>query len=217
MNYYPHHIGDFRSGTVNMSRQARWIYRDLMDVYYDTEKPLPDDLDLLCDMVGVESDDERRIVERLLRFKFSKTDEGYRHERCDAEIAAYHQKAAQARKNGKAGGRPRKQPASDQKPSRFPAGSDPDAIGSQEQTGSKANQEPRTNNQETEELPPTPRKRGAGFDASSIDLPDWLDREDWQAWIADRKARKKPVTEEAPSGSCISSRPTAAKGTNLPT
>lgn len=49
---------------------------------------------------------------------------------------------------------------------------------------------------EEKQYPPTPRKRGDGFDASAIELPDWLDREDWQSWIADRKARKKPVTEE---------------------
>lgn len=161
MNYYPHHIGDFRSGTVNMSRQSRWIYRDMMDVYYDTEKPLPDDLDVLCDMIGVEADDERRIVERLLRFKFTKTEDGYRHERCEIEIAAYHHKAAQARANGKGGGRPRKQPGTNEKPSGFPSGSYPVPSSNQDETGSKANQEPITNNQEPiKDIPPTPRKRG---------------------------------------------------------
>lgn len=49
---------------------------------------------------------------------------------------------------------------------------------------------------EEKQHPPTPRKRGQGFDASAIELPDWLDREDWQSWVADRKARKKPITEE---------------------
>lgn len=46
------------------------------------------------------------------------------------------------------------------------------------------------------EHPPTPRKRGGSFDAAQIELPDWLDAEDWRAWVADRKARKKPVTED---------------------
>ena len=69
MHYYPFHIGDFRSGTVNMSRQARWIYRDMMDIYYDTEQPLPLDLDHLFDMLGAESVDEKSIVERHLKFK----------------------------------------------------------------------------------------------------------------------------------------------------
>lgn len=101
MNYYPFHIGDFRSGTINMSRQARWIYRDMMDVYYDSETPLPLDIDVLCDALGVEVSDERAIVERLLRFKFIKTEDGYRHDVCEQVIADYQAKAETAKANGK--------------------------------------------------------------------------------------------------------------------
>ncbi|ATQ77879.1 hypothetical protein CR152_27785 [Massilia violaceinigra] len=151
MNYYPFHIGDFRSGTVNMTRQARWIYRDMLDVYYDAEAPLTLDLDVLCDQIGAESDEERRIVERLLRFKFVKTEAGYTHEICERVIAEYHKKADTAKTNGKAGGRPRKATGNPKEPSGFPSGSDPVATGNQEQTGSQANQEPRTNNQEPEQ------------------------------------------------------------------
>jgi uncharacterized protein YdaU (DUF1376 family) len=151
MNYYPYHIGDFRSGTVNMNRQSRWIYRDMLDVYYDSEKPLTLDLDALCDEIGVESDDERRIVERLLRFKFVKSEDGYRHETCERIIAEYRAKAETAKANGKRGGRPSKpkatQSGSDEKPSGFQSGSDPVAIGNPDETGLKTNQEPITNNQ----------------------------------------------------------------------
>jgi uncharacterized protein YdaU (DUF1376 family) len=52
MNYYTLEIGGFRLGTMNMSRQARWIYRDLLDIYYDTKKPRSLDFDLLCEQVG---------------------------------------------------------------------------------------------------------------------------------------------------------------------
>lgn len=131
-----------------MSRQSRWIYRDMLDVYYDSESPLPLDLDVLCAEIGVESDDERKIVERLLRFKFIATDEGYRHERCDAEIATYHAKADIAKKNGKLGGRPRKANQNPEKPSGFLSGFNQVHLASPDLTGSQANQEPRTNNQE---------------------------------------------------------------------
>ncbi|MBU9175816.1 YdaU family protein [Burkholderia gladioli] len=159
MNYYPHHIGDFRSGTVNMTRVERWIYRDLIDVYYDTEKPLPLDLDAVCYAVGVSDEGERRAVANLLRFKFTKTADGYVHDRCEIEIAAYQSRAETAQENGKKGGRPKK-PAgtglvpkknpteTHQKPAGFPSGSDPVPSGSPDETGSKTNQEPRTNNQE---------------------------------------------------------------------
>lgn len=151
MNYYAFHIGDFRSGTVNMSRIARWIYRDMLDVYYDSEHPLPLDLDTLCDQIGVEQEDERRIVERLLRFKFAREESGYRHPTCDRVIAEYHAKAETARKNGQLGGRPKgKANRNQKKPSGFQSGSDQDAIGNPVETGSQANQEPITKNQEPE-------------------------------------------------------------------
>lgn len=50
--------------------------------------------------------------------------------------------------------------------------------------------------QEEKEKPPNPRKRGNGFDAATIELPDWLDADDWQAWVKDRKDRKKQITEQ---------------------
>jgi uncharacterized protein YdaU (DUF1376 family) len=147
MNYYPFHIGDFRSGTVNMSRQARWIYRDMLDFYYDAEKPLPLDIDVLCHEIGIESEEETKIVERLLRFKFVKTDDGYRNEVCDRVITDYHQKAEQAKANGRLGGRPKKADANQNKPSGLAAGSEQDSIGKQPESGSQANQEPITSNQ----------------------------------------------------------------------
>lgn len=149
MNYYPFHIGDFRSGTVNMSRQARWIYRDLLDVYYDTEKPLTGDFEALCDSIGVESEEERRIVERLLRFKFVKCEQGYRNEVCENVISEYQVKAETAKANGKRGGRPRKPIGTNEKPIGFLSGSDTQATGGLEQSQSETNQEPITNNQIT--------------------------------------------------------------------
>lgn len=41
------------------------------------------------------------------------------------------------------------------------------------------------------------KKRGVGFDASLIDLPEWMDREDWERWCKDRRTRGKPITEDA--------------------
>lgn len=139
-----------------MSRQSRWIYRDMLDVYYDTEAPLSLDLDVLCDAIGVESDDERKMVERLLRFKFEKTESGYQHAICEAVITDYHQKAETAKANGKLGGRPKKNTKEPQeKPSGFLSGSDPVSLAIPTLTGSEANQEPRTNNQYSKEEPPS--------------------------------------------------------------
>ena len=197
MHYYPFHIGDFRSGTVNMSRQARWIYRDMMDIYYDTEQPLPLDLDHLFDMLGAESVDEKSIVERHLKFKFDKSDDGYRHEICDKTIAEYHAKAVTARENGKLGGRPKH---SKNKPSGFPSGSNPVPNPNPDLTGSEANQEPRTKNQEPLEsktlvvVPPTSTEKKPKFDPATM-KPSNVSVEVWNDWIQARKQIKKPLTE----------------------
>lgn len=185
MNYYQHHIGDFRSGSVHMTRAERWIYRDMIEVYYDTENPLPLDAQLICNMIGVRSEDERCIVEYLLRFKFRMADEGYRQNRCDGEIAAYHKKATTARDNGSSGGRPRKNnPAA---PSGLTMGTQQEPTGNPEQTGLIANQEPVTNNHK-------PIKTKA---ATPSALPDWLPVDCWLAFVAMRKAIKKPLTPDA--------------------
>jgi hypothetical protein len=41
------------------------------------------------------------------------------------------------------------------------------------------------------------RSKSATFDASTMELPDWLERSFWELWVRDRKARKKPITEDA--------------------
>lgn len=137
-----------------MSRQARWIYRDMLDIYYDTESPLPTDIDVLLDMLGVESADEKAIVEKHLRFKFSESESGYTHEVCDKVITEYRAKAETARGNGRLGGRPK---GKQNKPSGFQSGSNPVATDNPVETGSKTNHKPLTNNQEPEVPPLTPQ------------------------------------------------------------
>lgn len=163
MKYYDHHIGDFRSGTVHMSRLARWLYRDMMEVYYDTEQPLTLDFELLCDQLGVTEAIEQETVRRILRLKFRETPDGYTQHVCDQRIADYHQKATIARANGSLGGRKSKAVAKRKEPSGLP-------VAKQQPGGSAANQEPGTNNQEP---PNTPRKRGVDTDG----FEDF-----WNAW-----------------------------------
>jgi len=41
------------------------------------------------------------------------------------------------------------------------------------------------------------RKRAAAFDASTIELPEWLPRAVWVDWVADRAERRKPISSRA--------------------
>ena len=163
MNYYSHHIGDFRSGAFNMTRLERWIYRDMIDVYYDSESPLPVDFEDICDKLGVSTEEEQKVVTKILRLKFNLSERGYEHERCEEEIAAYRAKSETSKANGKLGGRPKKADENLKEPSGFSVGSDEVSRANPQLTGSEGNQEPITSNQE-------PSKSKASASSEKISL-----------------------------------------------
>lgn len=194
MNYYSHNIGDYAQATAHLSLLEDAIYSRLLRRYYAEEQPIVDNLQQVFRWVGARSEEEREAAAQVLAEFFVLRDGHWHNKRADVEIAAYHVKAETAKANGRRGGRPRLAERNPEQSSGFPMGFDEKPGHGPADGGSEANQEPGTKNQEPKEH--TSRKRGTGFDASVIELPDWLDREDWVSWIADRKARKKPVTQE---------------------
>lgn len=190
MNYYPHHIGDFNSATRHLTRVERSIYRDLIELYYDTEQPLIADFDKLCRLVIARSDEERTAVQQVLDEFFAESELGWAHARCDAEIAKYHGNKESKSAAGKASAAKRQQ--KQQQPLNECSTPVQQPLN---ECATNQNQEPITNNQNKE--PPNPRKRGKAFDAAGIELPDWLSPEDWGNWVQDRKDRHKPITEQA--------------------
>ena len=183
MFYYPHHIGDYRSATTHLSNEEDLAYRRLLDMYYDTERPIPLDTQWVSRRIRVGAD----VVLLVLRDFFVETPEGWRSTRCDLEIAEYKAKAEIARSNGKKGGRPRTK----QEPRQNPAGSDPVAIGNPAETGSKANQEPITSNQST----PTGVEKPRNARPPAMPKPEGVSDQTWADWLQLRKSKKAPVTE----------------------
>jgi uncharacterized protein YdaU (DUF1376 family) len=201
MNYYQYHIGDFRSGTVNMNRLSRWIYRDMLDVYYDTELPLSLDIDILCNELGVVSDEEIKIVERLLKFKFSKTEIGYRNKTCDLFIDEYRLKAENARKNGKLGGRPVKPRDNPVGYSGLPYGSYELPSSNLEESESQTNHKPLTINHKPKELKEKRSKEKIESPASPVDVYFFgVDEQIVKDFKALRSKHKAPITETAMKG-----------------
>jgi uncharacterized protein YdaU (DUF1376 family) len=87
INYYQHHIGDFNNATRHLTRIERSIYRDMVELYYDTEKPLSCEVATICRKVVARSEEEKSAVLALLDEFFVKTEEGYVHERCEEELS----------------------------------------------------------------------------------------------------------------------------------
>lgn len=106
------------------------IYRRLLDVCYDTEKPLPKNIEKIAKLIGLKNNltETQAVIEEY--FKLTKS--GYIQKRVQKELSKYKGKAEAARANGKLGGRPKKTQSVN---SANPV-----------ETKQKANQEPRTKN-----------------------------------------------------------------------
>ena len=128
MHYYQFNIADYRSATTHLSNEEDLAYRRLLDMYYDSEQPIPLDTQWVARRLRLDSE----LIENVLLDMFSLTNDGWFHARCDEVIKQYHQMAEKNRANGRLGGR-KKNP-----------------LGSQSQPIAKAtiNQELETINQE---------------------------------------------------------------------
>lgn len=146
MHYYSFNISDFNNSTRHLTRLERSIYRDLIDMYYDTEQPIPSDIKLVSRKIIANLPEEIEVIQQILSEFFTSTDDGYTKKRIDKEIDIYHSKADTARANGKLGGRPKKSEDNPDKPSGLIIGTDDKPKANPEKSGSKANQELITNN-----------------------------------------------------------------------
>ena len=102
MHYYQHHIGDFIKDTSFLTNEEIGIYLKLIWLYYDTEKPLPNNLFELGMKTGTR--DNTEMLSGLLEmfFSFHSVEDCWHHNRCDKEIAHYKQQLTTASKAGKA-------------------------------------------------------------------------------------------------------------------
>lgn len=102
MNHYPHHVGDFNNATRHLTFVERALYRELLDLYYDTEQPLNADATKLARRVLAHTDEQREALRVVLEEFFVLEGDGWHNARCDREIQAYHQKQEQQSRAGRA-------------------------------------------------------------------------------------------------------------------
>jgi uncharacterized protein YdaU (DUF1376 family) len=102
MHYYQHHIGDFIKDTSFLTNEEIGIYLKLIWLYYDSEKPLPNNLFELGMKTGTR--DNQIVLEGLLEmfFVLDELNKCWNHTRCDKEIEHYKQQLTTASKAGKA-------------------------------------------------------------------------------------------------------------------
>ena len=133
MHYYQFNIKDYSFATIRMSLMEDLAFRRMLDLFYESENPLPFDLPKIAKLIGmVEFKDE---VELVLNDFWVKSDDGWVNSRAQSEIVKYQAKADSARVNGKKGGRPSK-----------PNKTQSVILANPEESESKANHKPLTIN-----------------------------------------------------------------------
>jgi uncharacterized protein YdaU (DUF1376 family) len=90
--------------TLHLTLEEDLAYRRLLDMYYDTESPIPNNIPSVSRRLRMDS----KIVESVLNEFFEASSEGYKNYRADGEIADYHKFLEKQKANGRLGGRPKK-------------------------------------------------------------------------------------------------------------
>lgn len=100
MNYYKRHLGDYAKDTRHLSMSEHGAYCLLLDYYYSTEKPIPDDR---CERIAnAYADFEREAVRAVLGEFFVKTEAGWVSRKADEVIAEASVKSLKAKESAEA-------------------------------------------------------------------------------------------------------------------
>jgi uncharacterized protein YdaU (DUF1376 family) len=100
MQSYRFNINDYLAASARLTIHEDLCYRRLLDLYYETEKPLDIEVEKVARAIGYQS--HVKTVIYILDNFFVLTGTGYRNKRCDAELEAYRAKSEKASKAGKA-------------------------------------------------------------------------------------------------------------------
>ena len=133
MHYYIHNIGDHSKRAFHLTNEEDLAFRRLKDMYFDTELPIPKNIEQVARRIRVET----QWVSNVLQDFFSEREDGWHIDEIDAEIERFRKNSVKNAENGRKGGRP----PSNKKPTGFPLGCESNPNGN-------PNQQPTTNNQQ---------------------------------------------------------------------
>ncbi len=105
MHYYQFDISAWAIHTSHLTVEEEGVYRRLLDYYYDTELPIPEETKSVIRRLRLVNHED--IVASILNEFFDLEDDGWHNHRADLVINEYRKKSEKARENGKKGGRPK--------------------------------------------------------------------------------------------------------------
>lgn len=140
MHYYKFNISAWNLSTAHLEPHEESVYFRLVNHYYDTEEPIPLETHAVIRRLRLANHLET-VSDMLCEF-FIETEKGWVHNKCEQVLFEYKKQAKKNKKNGKLGGRPRKQRAA-KKPTGNP-------LGTQTEPKHNPNYELRTTNYKLE-------------------------------------------------------------------
>jgi uncharacterized protein YdaU (DUF1376 family) len=169
VNYYPFHLGDYAAHTAHLDLLEDLAYRRMLDLYYRTERPLPEPAEIAR---LIRMRDHAATIRDVLNEFFEQSPEGYRHARCDEEIERMQDKQAKARASAAA------------------------SVAARSTSAQRTLNERSTNAELPTPTPtPTPEeKKEARKRAAPLARPFEVDGAVWDDWLALRKAKRAPVS-----------------------
>ena len=101
MKYYRRYCGDYLRDTQHLTAIEHGFYTLLLDYYYATEEPFPDDMKRLTRLCRASNLSQKRILAKVLNEFFPVNGDGLRHnKRADEEILKYHDGKVKMRAGG---------------------------------------------------------------------------------------------------------------------
>lgn len=186
MNYYKRFMGDYAKDTAHLSLIEHGAYTLLLDHYYATEQPLPEDYASLYRICRAFDKKEQHAVRVIADTYFPVSQEGGRiNGRAANQLAEDSNRIETARVNGKKGGRPKKETQQEPnnkpktKPNENPMGFDP--VNPKE-----TQQEPRAKAHQRHTPEKEEKHSSAGADHADRRFPEF-----WESWPrTERKTAK---------------------------
>jgi len=102
VHYYSFNIGAYRRDTTYLTLLEHGVYRQLLDTYYLSEGPLPDDEDWLMRTHCARNADEMKALKNVLKDFFVLQDGHWHHKGCEKVIEQYRTKSKKAAASAKA-------------------------------------------------------------------------------------------------------------------
>lgn len=190
--WYSFYPADYARDTAHLTMIEHGAYRLLLDHCYMTGKPLPANEVHLHRVCRAFAQEEQSALHNVLHQFFTLTDDGWVHERVQAELA----KSGEISEKRRQAANLRHKPA-ERNHANAGANADANALQMDIQSQSQLQEQlqEQLNKEKIKDKP-----QAARATRSVISRPDDVEEQVWNDWLATRKVKKAPVTQTALDG-----------------